>query len=225
MWQIFINVQNLRVCLYIYTHTHTHTIHKICNRSLKVFTWTLLFHEDPFKCTKCLSRAQESFGTGYLLYRPYPEASFSWHTRYRRNSFSIIICRLAPQIVTDISRSGAAGFLRTQPGPDREGVAGGNLGLRDILAALQWVRHNIATFGGDPSRVTVMGHDTGAALVNVLLISSAAKGMSEGLIHSALNGRQLRALGALPLGRVTCKHSSLCTFGSNDWHSFFAFGR
>jgi neuroligin len=70
----------------------------------------------------------------------------------------------------------AAGFLRTRPGPDREGAAGGNLGLRDILAALQWVRRNVAAFGGDPNRVTVLGHDTGAALVNLLLISSAAKG-------------------------------------------------
>jgi carboxylesterase type B len=87
-------------------------------------------------------------------------------------------------------------------------VAGGNLGLRDILAALQWVRHNIAAFGGDPSRVTMLGHDTGAALVNVLLISSAAKGISEGLIYSALNGRQRRALGRViavyvPLDQMT----------------------
>jgi neuroligin len=44
------------------------------------------------------------------------------------------------------------------------------------LAALEWVRRNVAAFGGDPSRVTVLGHDTGAALVNLLLISSAAKG-------------------------------------------------
>jgi neuroligin len=76
----------------------------------------------------------------------------------------------------DVSLSGATGFLRTHPGPDREGAVGGNLGLRDILAALQWVRSNIAAFGGDPNRVTVLGHDTGAALVNLLLISSAAKG-------------------------------------------------
>jgi neuroligin len=48
--------------------------------------------------------------------------------------------------------------------------------VRDILAALQWVRHNVAAFGGDPNRVTVLGHDTGAALVNLLLISRAAKG-------------------------------------------------
>ena len=79
---------------------------------------------------------------------------------------------------------GAAGFLRTRPGPDREGATGGNLGLRDILAALQWVRRNVAAFGGDPSRVTVLGHDTGAALVNLLLISSAAKGKVIRLLSS-----------------------------------------
>lgn len=113
---------------------------------------------------------------------------------------------------------GAAGFLRTRPGPDREGVAGGNLGLRDILAALQWVRHNIAAFGGDPSRVTVLGHDTGAALVNLLLISSAAKGKVEGSVHSALNARQSHSLASLHLGRGSRKHNSKAVVlqGSND---------
>ncbi|XP_023720974.1 neuroligin-4, X-linked [Cryptotermes secundus] len=80
-------------------------------------------------------------------------------------------------VVTLNFRLGVLGFLRTHPGPDREGATGGNLGLRDILAALQWVRRNVAAFGGDPNRVTVLGHDTGAALVNLLLISSAAKGL------------------------------------------------
>ena len=122
---------------------------------------------------------------------------------------------------------GAAGFLWTRPGPDREGVAGGNLGLRDILAALQWVRHNIAAFGGDPSRVTVLGHDTGAALVNLLLISSAAKGKVEGSVHSALNGHQFRALAVLPLGRNSHKHSSKAAVlqCSSDWHSCFPIWR
>ena len=46
----------------------------------------------------------------------------------------------------------------------------------DILAALHWTRDNIAAFGGDPSRVTIVGHDTGAALANLVLISKAGKG-------------------------------------------------
>lgn len=46
----------------------------------------------------------------------------------------------------------------------------------DIIAALHWTKDNIAAFGGDPSRVTVVGHDTGAALANLVLISKNGKG-------------------------------------------------
>jgi len=41
---------------------------------------------------------------------------------------------------------------------------------------LRWVRENIGAFGGDPTRVTLMGHDTGAALVNLLLLAPYSKG-------------------------------------------------
>lgn len=70
------------------------------------------------------------------------------------------------------------GFLRTRPvnAEAEPGASGGNLALLDILAALRWLQMNIKAFGGDPSRVTVIGHDTGAALVNLLLTTSNAKG-------------------------------------------------
>lgn len=51
-----------------------------------------------------------------------------------------------------------------------------NLGLRDLLCALDWVRENIAAFGGDPDRVTVAGQSAGGAAVLALLSSPAAKG-------------------------------------------------
>lgn len=44
------------------------------------------------------------------------------------------------------------------------------------MAALQWVKDNIAIFGGNPKLVTIMGHSTGAAFVNLLMISPVAKG-------------------------------------------------
>lgn len=69
------------------------------------------------------------------------------------------------------------GFLRTRTGPDRPNLSGGNLGVQDIEAALLWVQNNIAAFGGDPKRVTLIGHDTGAALVNILLLNSSAKNL------------------------------------------------
>lgn len=47
----------------------------------------------------------------------------------------------------------------------------GNLGLYDILMALDWVRDNIADYGGDPNQITVVGHGTGAIVAAMLMIS------------------------------------------------------
>lgn len=55
-------------------------------------------------------------------------------------------------------------------------VGRANFGLSDQIAALKWTKGNIAEFGGDPSKITVMGHDTGAACVNFLMLSPVAEG-------------------------------------------------
>ncbi|KAI5717774.1 hypothetical protein M8J77_011099 [Diaphorina citri] len=48
-----------------------------------------------------------------------------------------------------------------------------NYGLMDQIAALHWIQENIGYFNGDPSNVTLVGHGTGAACVNFLMISPA----------------------------------------------------
>lgn len=46
-----------------------------------------------------------------------------------------------------------------------------NYGLMDQIAALHWVQQNIALFGGDSGNVTLLGHGSGAACINFLMIS------------------------------------------------------
>ncbi|KAK8719862.1 hypothetical protein OTU49_013721, partial [Cherax quadricarinatus] len=56
-------------------------------------------------------------------------------------------------------------------------VLPGNLGLQDQLLALVWVRDNIARFGGDSEKVTILGSSAGAASVHLLMFNPHAKGL------------------------------------------------
>ncbi|WP_329331253.1 carboxylesterase family protein [Streptomyces sp. NBC_00663] len=81
-------------------------------------------------------------------------------------------------VVTINYRLGALGFLATPElsAEDRHGVSG-NYGLLDQIAALKWVRRNIAAFGGDPRRVTVGGQSAGAGSTDMLSMSPLATGL------------------------------------------------
>ena len=56
-------------------------------------------------------------------------------------------------------------------------AASGNVGMTDIVKALQWVRDNIATFGGDPDNVTIFGQSGGGGKVTTLMAMPSAKGL------------------------------------------------
>ena len=77
------------------------------------------------------------------------------------------------------------GFLYLGDVAGSEFADSGNLGVLDIVAALRWVRDNIAAFGGDPGNVTIFGQSGGGAKVSVLLAMPAAKGLfSKAIIQS-----------------------------------------
>jgi len=76
--------------------------------------------------------------------------------------------------------------------------ASGNYGLMDQIAALKWVRDNIAKFGGDPSNVTIFGQSAGAVDANVLMTSPLAKGLFHKVI--AESGTVTRNPDAATLG-------------------------
>lgn len=80
-------------------------------------------------------------------------------------------------VVTINYRLGVFGFLSLDI-PE----ASGNMGLKDQVQALEWVRDNIRTFGGDKDNVTVLGLSAGAASIEYLILSPLAKG----LFHKAI---------------------------------------
>jgi para-nitrobenzyl esterase len=102
-------------------------------------------------------------------------------------------------VVTINYRLGIFGFF-AHPELTRESPhhASGNYGLMDQIAALQWVQHNIAAFGGDPTRVAVWGQSAGAFSVGALLASPEAKGLFQRAIaDSGLS------IGGLPASDLT----------------------
>ncbi|MDF0692641.1 carboxylesterase/lipase family protein [Aquirufa ecclesiirivi] len=89
--------------------------------------------------------------------------------------------KLAAQGVVYVSinyRVGIFGFL-AHPDLSKESPkhASGNYGLLDQIAALQWVKNNIAQFGGDPNNVTIAGQSAGSMAVVSLVASPLAKGL------------------------------------------------
>ena len=73
-------------------------------------------------------------------------------------------------------RLGVFGFYTDEQLLEEDGTTG-NYGLLDQIKALEWVRDNIAAFGGDPDNVTIVGESAGAVCVDALCVSPLAKGL------------------------------------------------
>ena len=91
-------------------------------------------------------------------------------------------------VVTINYRLGAWGFLALPSFGERY-AGSANAGLLDQVAALRWVRENIAKFGGDAANVTIFGESAGAASVGDLLAMPAAQGLfAKAILESGLPG-------------------------------------
>ena len=116
-------------------------------------------------------------------------------------------------------RLGVFGFLATEElaAEDSNGSTG-NYGLMDQIKALEWVRDNIAAFGGDPENVTIAGESAGAACVTALCTSPEAKGLFKRAIAESSTTtapepqHSFRLMGeALETGRETMERFKVST--------------
>jgi para-nitrobenzyl esterase len=88
-------------------------------------------------------------------------------------------------------RLGILGFAYLKDLAGEDAAYTGNCGLLDQIAALQWVRENIAAFGGDPDQVTVMGESAGAMSIGTLLGMPAAQGLFQRAVLQSGAGSDL----------------------------------
>lgn len=103
------------------------------------------------------------------------------------------MARFGKSVVIAVNhRLGAFGYLHLAEAGGEDFASSGAAGMMDLVAALRWIKANVAEFGGDPSRVLVYGQSGGGAKTSVLLAMPGAKG----LFHRAgvMSGSALKVL-------------------------------
>ncbi len=125
-------------------------------------------------------------------------------------------------------RLGSLGFCNLAGVGGEKFASSGNVGMLDIVAALEWVRSNITNFGGDPGNVTIMGQSGGGAKVCTLTAMPCAKG----LFHKAvvLSGASRKSgdktfsenLGAAVVKEAGLKPDELDRLQAMSWKDFDA---
>lgn len=96
------------------------------------------------------------------------------------------LARKGVVLVSIAYRVGQLGFLaHPDLSAESPNSVSGNYGLMDMVAGLEWVKNNIAAFGGDPDKVTIFGESAGGIAVSMLCASPLTKGLFHGAISQS----------------------------------------
>ncbi|XP_052747066.1 neuroligin-2-like [Bicyclus anynana] len=125
---------------------------------------------------------------------------------------AVLAARAHLLVVTLNYRIGLLGYL-TSGAADDASQAGGAAAL-DVAAALRWLRRNIAAFGGDPRRTTLVGHAAGAALANVMLMLPLTRGLISRVM--LLSGSALGPASLAPDAALAREHAAQALRCSRD---------
>lgn len=125
-------------------------------------------------------------------------------------------------------RLGPLGFCNLAGVGGEKFAASGNVGMLDIVAALEWVRENIANFGGDAGNVTIMGQSGGGAKVCTLTAMPSAKGLfHKAVVLSGASRRVAEKASSEKLGTAVVKEAGLTPadldkLQAMPWRDFYA---
>lgn len=140
------------------------------------------------------------------------------------------LARSEDVVVVSINhRLNVLGFLDLSAYGDKYAKSG-NAGLLDIVAALQWVNRNIASFGGDPANVTIFGQSGGGGKVTTLLATPSAKGLyhkaivQSGSMLRTMEAKYSRKIGAATLRNLGLDASSIDRIASVPYKELLAAG-
>ncbi len=155
------------------------------NRCIQTNPWPDMIWNSPAESEDCLYLnvwAPESAEAAPVMLWIHGGGYFAGSADENRHDGSVLASK-GVVLVTVNYRLGVMGFL-AHPELTAESARGasGNYGLLDMIAALGWVRDNIASFGGDPGNVTIFGESAGSFAVSALMSSPLAAG----LFHRAI---------------------------------------
>jgi para-nitrobenzyl esterase len=120
-------------------------------------------------------------------------------------------------LVTINYRLGVFGFLALQELAAEQGGTSGNYGMMDMVAALEWVKKNVAEFGGDPNNVTIFGESAGSFAVSTLMAAPPAQGLFHKAIGESGGALASGVLSLQPLSAVAPKNAEwVKSLGANS---------